>query len=141
MKLAGHCQILPTSYDPARHHDGYAVSVSQLERVEGEVKKRARRTLEGLFGDWLPCAKRSGRKQSRLNPLLVKQEYGTERLMALSRLRRDLNSVMRRREFVVITRCGVCVARLQPIATVEQLNDEFSSRGASAGAISEAIGQ
>lgn len=141
MKLASHRQILPTSDAPARYHDGYAVSVTQPERKEGEVQKRARRKLKGLFGDCVPSANRSLREQSRVDPLLVEQEYGTARLMALSQLRREFNSVMRRRESVVITPWGVYVARLQLSETVEQLNEGVSRRGASAGAISEVIGR
>jgi len=57
------------------------------------------------------------------------------RLLPLSRIRRDLNSSMRRGDTVVVTRCGKCMAKLEPVVSTEQMNEATRRRGASVGVL------
>ena len=57
------------------------------------------------------------------------------RVLPLSRFRRELNSIMRRGDTVVVTLRGECVVRLEPVTTIEQMNEAIRRRGASAGVL------
>lgn len=97
--------------------------------------KRPRYTLKGLLAQCDPNAPRSEDEQAWLDARPVGREFGAVRLLPLSRVRRDLNSIMRRGDTVVVTRRGECMARLEPIVTIEQMKQAIRRRGASAGVL------
>ena len=94
--------------------------------------KRPCYTLKGLLAQCDPNAPRSEEEQAWLDARPVGREFGAVRVLPLSRVRRDLNSIMRRGDTVVVTRRGECVARLEPVVSIEQMNEAIRRRGASA---------
>lgn len=95
--------------------------------------KRTRYTRKDLLAQCDPNSPSTEEEQAWLDARPVGREFGAVRLLPLSRVRRDLNSIMRRGDTVVVTRRGECVARLEPIVTIAQMNETIRCRGASAG--------
>lgn len=60
------------------------------------------------------------------------------RALPVSRVRRELASIIRRRECILIERHGEAVARLVPVVTIEDMNAAIRRRGASAGVLAGA---
>lgn len=102
--------------------------------------KRPRYTLKGLLAQCDPNAPRSEEEQAWLDARPVGREFGAVRLLPLSRVRRDLNSIMRRGDTVVVTRRGECMAKLEPVVSIEQMNEVIRRRGASAGVLAHVEG-
>lgn len=96
---------------------------------------RPRYTRKDLLGQCEPNAPRSEEEQAWLDARPVGREFGAVRLLPLSRVRRDLNSIMRRGDTVIVTRRGELMAKLEPIVTIEQMNETIRRRGASAGVL------
>lgn len=98
---------------------------------------RPRYTQKELLAQCDPSSPRSDEEQAWLDARPVGREFGAVRLVPLSRVRRDLNSIIRRGDSVVVTRRGVCVARLEPIGTINQMREATLRRGASAGVLAD----
>ena len=76
-----------------------------------------RYTLEELLAQCDPKAPRTEEEQAWLDARPVGREFGAVRYLPLSRFRRELVSIIRRRESVVITRRGKPTARCYPVCT------------------------
>lgn len=76
---------------------------------------RPRYTREELLAQCDPNEPRSEEEQAWLDARPIGREFGAVRVLTLSRVRRDLNSIMRRGDTVVVTRRGEPVVRLEPI--------------------------
>lgn len=95
--------------------------------------KRPRYTRKDLLAQYDPNTPRAEEEQAWLDARPVGREFGAVRVLPLSRFRRDLNSIMRRGETIVVTRRGEGIVRLEPIATFEQIGEVICRGGASAG--------
>lgn len=105
-------------------------------RIANPERSRPRYTQAELLAQCEPNAPRSEEEQAWLDARPVGREFGAVRVLPLSRVRRDLNSIMRRRETVIVTRRRESMAKLEPIVTIEQMNEAIRRQGASAGVIS-----
>jgi len=103
------------------------------DEIRTQPMKRPRYTRKELLAQCDSNSPRSEEEQAWLDARPVGRESGAVRVLPLSRVRRDLNSIMRRGDTVVVTRRGECMAKLEPIVTIEQMNEAIRRRGASAG--------
>jgi hypothetical protein len=77
------------------------------------VSHRNRYTLGELLAQCDPSVPRSAEEQAWLDIVPVGREFGAVRVVAITRARRELRSMLRREEIVRVTRCGVPIAQFE----------------------------
>jgi len=75
-----------------------------------------------------PTAPRTSEEQASFDIKPLGREFGAKRLAHFSRVRRELNSILRRCEKVAIVKRGKVVSILIPALKVERLNEATASK-------------
>lgn len=88
------------------------------------TKGRPRYTLQELLAQCDPNAPRTAEEQEWLDAPPVGCEFGAWRSVAITRFHRELRSIKRRGESVVITHLGIPVARLSEGRLLTDHNSE-----------------
>jgi hypothetical protein len=77
------------------------------------VSHRNRYTLDELLAQCDLSVPRSAEEQAWLDIVPVGREFGAVRVVAITRARRELRSMLRREAIVRVTRCGVPIAQFE----------------------------
>jgi len=93
----------------------YDRSTENLVRRQAGMTRRPRHTLDELLAQCDPTAPRTPEEQEWLDLKPVGREFGAVRVLPVSRVRRELNSIIRRGESVVIEKRGRVMVQIVPL--------------------------